>query len=292
MQDVLIGGMAITIILSIFFLMALQLETIFYFSPSIKLAAIYILLGFTGIILFIIMVTWLRARIDKVKRYQIKELANVIGMAVFPEKPDAILNANQLDESIHNNQSQALAESYISSIKEKLKVLNFEKLIFNPKIITLKISILSVWIIAILFFSFRYHKTTDAFYRLAHPNLEFSAPKPFSLINLSGNIHILGGEPANIKIHSSGTKPDSVHLRLVPSQAATQERDSLSLQFSSSRSPSGFYLFELPELFQDYTYEAYVPAKYYWEAWLEVVSKPDTIFVTDRPVFELSLIHI
>ena len=126
MQDVLIGGIAITIILSIFFLMALQLETIFYFSPSIKLAAIYILLGFTGIILFIIMVTWLRARIDKVKRYQIKELANVIGMAVFPEKPDAILNANQLDESRHNNQSQALAESYILSIKEKLKLLDFE----------------------------------------------------------------------------------------------------------------------------------------------------------------------
>ena len=29
-----------------------------------------------------------------------------------------------------------------------------------------------------------------------------------------------------------------------------------------------------------------VPAKYYWEAWLEVASEPDTIFVTDRPVFE------
>jgi len=286
MQDVLIGGMAIIIFLSIFFLMALQLETIFYFSPSIKLVAIYILLGLTGLILFIIMVTWLRARIDKVKRYQIKELANVIGRAVFPEKPDAILNANQLDESRYNNQSQALARSYILSIKEKLKVLDFEKLIFNPKIITLKISILSVWIIAILFFSFRYQKTTDAFYRLGHPNSEFPAPKPFSLINLSGDVHILGGEPANIKIHSSGAKPDSVHLRLVPSQTSTQERDSLSLQFSSNRSASGFYIFELPELFQDYTYEAYVPAKYYWEAWLEVVSKPDTIFVTDRPVFE------
>ncbi len=286
MQDVLIGGMAITIILSIFFLMALQLETIFYFSSNIKLATIYILLGLTVLILFIIMVTWLSARIDKVKRYQIKELANVIGKVVFPEKPDAILNANQLDENKHNNQSQALAESYILSIKKKLKVLDFEKLIFNPKIITLKISILSVWIIAILFFSLRYQKTTDAFYRLGHPNSEFPVPKPFSLINLSGNIHILGGEPANIKIHSSGAKPDSVHLRLIPSQTSTQERDSLSLQFSSNLSPSGFYLFELPELFQDYTYEAYVPAKYYWEAWLEVVSKPDTIFVTDRPVFK------
>ena len=285
-QDVLIGGMTVTIVFSILFLIALQLETVFYFSPSSKLAMIYTILGVTGFILFFTTVTWLSARIDRVKRYQIKELADRIGDAVFPEKPDTILNANQLDEGRYDNQSQELAESYISSIKAKLKVLDFEKLIFDPKIIMLKMSVLSVWIIIILLFSFRYQKTADAFYRWGHPNLEFPAPKPFSLISLSRDIHILGGEPANVKIHSSGAKPDSVHLRLVPSQAATQERDSLSLQFSSSRSTSGFYLFNLPELFQDYVYEAYVPATHFWEAWMEVASNPDTIFVTDRPVFE------
>ena len=219
-QDVLIGGMTVTIVFSILFLIALQLETVFYFSPSSKLAMIYTILGVTGFILFFTTVTWLSARIDRVKRYQIKELADRIGDAVFPEKPDTILNANQLDEGRYDNQSQELAESYISSIKAKLKVLDFEKLIFDPKIIMLKMGVLSVWIIIILLFSFRYQKTADAFYRWGHPNLEFPAPKPFSLISLSRDIHILGGEPANVKIHSSGAKPDSVHLRLVPSQAA------------------------------------------------------------------------
>ena len=32
-QDVLIGGMTVTIVFSILFLIALQLETVFYFSP-------------------------------------------------------------------------------------------------------------------------------------------------------------------------------------------------------------------------------------------------------------------
>ena len=152
--------------------------------------------------------------------------------------------------------------------------------------------ILYVWIISVLFFTFRYEKTKDAFYRWINPNTEFSVPKPFSLISLNGDIHILGGESTSIKIYSSGAKPDSVNLRLIPSQVATKERDSLSLQFSSHRSKSGFYSFQLPELFQDYIYEAYVPAKYYWDAWKEVTSKPDTIFVTDRPIFEFFQIKI
>ena len=84
-QDVLIGGMTVTIVFSILFLIALQLETVFYFSPSSKLAMIYTILGVTGFILFFTTVTWLSARIDRVKRYQIKELADRIGDAVFPE---------------------------------------------------------------------------------------------------------------------------------------------------------------------------------------------------------------
>ena len=285
-QDVFGGFMIFIFIFSLLFLIGLQLETIFYFSPKVKLKMIYTILSLAIFILFITAIIWIRAKNDKVKRYKIKEIANQIGNAVFPENPDKILNANQLDENKDDSKSNELAESYILSINKKLRVLDLKKLIFNPKMISLKIGILSVWVITMVFFSIRYQKTADAFYRWGHPNLKFPAPKPFSLISISGDIHILGGEPTNIKIHSSRAKPDSVYLRLVPSQAATQERDSLSLKFSSTRSASGFYLFELPELFQDYIYEAYVPAKYYWEAWLEVASEPDTIFVTDRPVFE------
>ena len=46
----------------------------------------------------------------------------------------------------------------------------------------------------------------------------------------------------------------------------------------------------MPELFQDYVYYATVESKHFWEAWGTVSSRPDTIFVTDRPKFEKFLI--
>ena len=54
----------------------------------------------------------------------------------------------------------------------------------------------------------------------------------------------------------------------------------------------GYYHFKLPELFQDYSYKAVVNAEYFWEAWKQVESLPDTIFVTDRPFFESFLITV
>jgi hypothetical protein len=54
----------------------------------------------------------------------------------------------------------------------------------------------------------------------------------------------------------------------------------------------GSYSFELPELFQDYSYKAVVNAEHFWEAWEKVTSIPDTIFVTDRPFFESFLITV
>jgi len=45
-------------------------------------------------------------------------------------------------------------------------------------------------------------------------------------------------------------------------------------------------LFLLPELYQDYSYQAEVKAKYFWQSWEKVTSELDTIFVTDRPSLE------
>ena len=52
------------------------------------------------------------------------------------------------------------------------------------------------------------------------------------------------------------------------------------------------YIFELPELYQDYAYQAIVNARYFWESWDHVTTKVDTIFVTDRPSFEKFLLTI
>ena len=64
------------------------------------------------------------------------------------------------------------------------------------------------------------------------------------------------------------------------------------LKFSSPSTITDEYIFELPELYQDYAYQAVVNARYFWESWDHVTTKVDTIFVTDRPSFEKFLLTV
>ena len=50
-------------------------------------------------------------------------------------------------------------------------------------------------------------------------NEKFYAPKPFSLINLTGELYILGGEIALINIKALGASPDTIQLKLSPTQS-------------------------------------------------------------------------
>ena len=97
---------------------------------------------------------------------------------------------------------------------------------------------------------------------------------------------MLGGEKISIIIMSEGQSPDSVLLRLTPTQITLNDRDSSIIELKTGKNLSGFYQFELPELFQDYKYSAIVNAQQFYEAWESVESTPDTIFVTDRPKLE------
>ena len=173
--------------------------------------------------------------------------------------------------------------------KEKKKEINKNNLIenlkkrFNP---ILKRYILSIWIFIIIFFSFNYKASADAFYRLKNSSTYYPAPKPFKLIRSKRNIHILGGEKVEIEIKSNRLISDSVELNLKPSQGSTQKRDSLELNFISSPNEKGHYVFSLPELYQDYTYQAFIRSNNFWDSWDVVTSRIDTIFVTDRPSLE------
>ncbi len=274
------------ILTSIILFVGIELETLFYFSPSKKT---FFLLMLTGIVSSGVLV-WAFLRFlsinNKIHRYKIDSLSLLLGKALFPEKHDKILNAIQLEEGTGKNESKELAQAYINNISKKLESINLKPLIHDRRMEPLKKGLLGTWIIIILIFSIQHQESADALYRWSHPATKFFAPKPFSLISLSGDIHILGGETAQIKIQVKDANPDSIQLRLSPIQVATQVRDSVTLKFTSPVDSAGIYTFELPELFQDYAYEAIVEAEHFWEAWNSVNSQPNTIFVTDRPTFE------
>ena len=274
------------------FTLCIILESIFYFNPKIKLIIIY----FFVLIIFFFIVLWIvyfkKAINNKVNKYKTNFLSLILGKEIYPDKNDTILNALQLEMGTRENESASLANSYVKTIKKQLKRMDFSLLINQKKIYQFKKHLIISWVSIIVILSLNYHNFANAFNRLASPKKEFQAPKPFDLFSLTGSVHILGGEKSEVKIKTSISISDTMNLVLIPCQASTKKRDSLKLKFSKTPDKKGDYIFKLPELYQDYSYQALIEAKYFWEAWGNVTTKPETIFVTDRPSLEKLLMTV
>ena len=277
---------SIGIITAIIFASLITFESIFYFSVYTKSISLYLLMfSVLGFILYWVIILFL-SKNEKLKPYKTNKLSIDLGKKLFPNRNDTILNALQLEKNSKDYESKALAASYINKILKKLENFDISLLTKSKNRTNYKISLLITWFsIAILFF-FNYEQSANAFFRLSRPYQEFMAPKPFALSSKTGALHIIGGEKTEVKITTSAVITDTLNLILTPTQISTQERDSLKLHFSMPPTTNSEYTFKLPQLFQDYSYQAKINARYFWESWETVTTYPETIFVTDRPSFE------
>ncbi len=268
-----------------FLLIFLLLESVLYFSPFYKKLVLLSI-----IVLFLIIVLWLIISYiiitqNRNKKYTWNYLAKIIGKVIFPHNQDTALNAFQIESQINLTQSKDLANTFIDKTAKKIADINPNDIIDKSPLLNIKLMTAIIMLAAILILSISWEQSSDAFYRWKNYNEEFSAPKPFNLYSLTRNQHILGGEKTSITIMSEGENPDSVLLKLIPTQITLNHRDSSIIELKAGLNSSGLYQFELPELFQDYKYNAIVNAKYFFQAWGYVQSATDTIFVTDRPKF-------
>ena len=277
---------------SFIFISLILLESTFYFFPKTKILILCFLI--IGIFCFVIywVIYFQRSIKNKIYKYKTDSLSGDLGKRLYPDKTDTILNALQLETGTKENESTLLANSYVNKIKHQLKTMDMSLLINKKKTYDLKKYLIICWVSIIILLAWNYNNFADAFNRWTSPSQEFPAPKPFNLFSLTGNIHILGGEKSEIRIKASPSIPDTLNLYLTPCQASTKKRDSLKLKFSELPKINGEYIFNLPELFQDYSYQAVVQAKYFWEAWGTVTTKPETVFVTDRPSLETLLMTV
>ena len=262
------------------------LESIFYFTPIYKKLILLIILISLLMTLIWLSISYIIINQNRHQNYSWRNLAILIGKNIFPKNKDTALNAYQIETRINKNQSKELANNFITDISKKINTVNPSDLINTENLFNIKIVTVIVMFISIMIFSVFWEQSSDAFYRWKNYNEKFFAPKPFNLYSLTKNQHILGGEKISVLIMSEGGEPDSVSLKLIPTQITLNERDSSTINLKSERNNSGFYQFELPELYQDYQYSAIVKAEYFYEAWEFVKSIPDTIFVTDRPKLE------
>mgnify|MGYP001279152729 CR=1 FL=1 len=274
-------------------LILILLESVFYFSPLYKkLVLLTIIISYLIILLWLI-ISYIIIKQNRNKKYSWNYLAKIIGKVIFPRNQDIALNAFQIESQTDRTQSKELADTFIDRIAEKINNIKPNEIIDKSSLLNIKLITTIVMLTSIVALSIFWKESADAFYRWKNYNEKFLAPKPFKLYSLTRTKHILGGEKTSITIRSEGGEPDSVLLKLIPTQITLNRRDSSIIELKAGLNTDGLYRFELPELFQDYEYNAIVNAKHFYQAWQHVKSPTDTIFVTDRPKlnnFEIKII--
>ena len=281
------------IIFTALLLILILLESVFYFPPLYKKLILLAIILWSIIIMIWLVISYIIIKQNRNKEYSWNYLAMIIGKAIFPKNQDTALNAFQIESQINSNQSKDLANNFIDKTAQKITNVDPNDIIDKSPLLNIKLITTIVMLTSIVILSIYWSQSADAFYRWKNYNEEFLAPKPFKLYSLTRSQHILGGEETSITIVSEGEDPDSVLLRLTPTQMTLNRRDSSIIELKSGLNNDGVYQFELPELFQDYEYNAIVNAKYFYQAWQYVQSAVDTIFVTDRPKlnnFEIKII--
>jgi hypothetical protein len=172
LQDVGISLLWVGIIGSILFLIGIELESVFYFLPKIKVPILILLTGSFSFISIFWVIQYYRSESDQIHRYKIETLSLQLGQTAFPKKQDTILNALQLESGSRENESKELANSYIEKISNKLKELDYPTLLINENLKDLKHGLLATWIICIIVFSLTYQNSANAFYRWQNPKTE------------------------------------------------------------------------------------------------------------------------
>lgn len=274
------------------FLTSLISESVFYFSAAIR--TWFIVGSFTVFIIFLLiaLVGFFLALANKIERYRWSSLARKVGKLAF-QKEDTVINALQLERSLSQSNSVDLSQSFIRQIHHRLSALDLKTLLPDTASRRWKHSTLLLLIFSLVTMLATWDYSTSAMYRWAHPDRDFPVPTPYSLKSVVGDLHLLGGESTTITIEAVDASPDSVFLRLTatnPIDGDTTLPANILLQ--SPVDSSGGYSFTIEEIYQDYAYEAFVPATYFWEAWVEIVSPDYRILVTDRPTMEEFMITV
>ena len=249
--DLISISFIILMIFTLLLLMFILLESLFYFSPIYKKIILLTIFVAFSLTLLWIGISYVIINQNRYPSYSWKNLASIIGKNIFPNNDDTALNAYQIESQIKETQSKDLADNFIDDVAKKIADVNPEDIIDKEPLLNIKLITVIIMFISIITLSMFWKQSSDAFYRWKNYNKQFLAPKPFKLYSLTRNQHILGGEKISIIIMSEGQSPDSVLLKLTPIQITLNDRDSSIIELKTGKNLSGFYQFELPELFQD-----------------------------------------
>jgi len=208
-KDFFVGLLKSFSILLMLFLFLSFLESIFFFTPSVRTGIIFFL--FTALLLFFII--WIvKPLIKSFKHYSSKEInkaAETVGN-YFPNIKDNLLNSLQLlYENNHSSKNLTIAAfqkvyNQISNY-DFLEVIDYSALKKNSKIF---FTILSIFISSVLIFP----SINSAAVRLLNFNSEYAKPSEFLLKVITGDAKIKKGNSITLNIKGDGKLPDFIHI--------------------------------------------------------------------------------
>lgn len=240
---------------------------IWAFSDLVLLAALIVLVRWLGIWRG----WWPWVRSDA--------LAHRIGYKVGSEA-DRLLNALQLEhqlaESPHEANNDLLTAS-VAQVSDQLAKMDYRSLTprrYHPSKRWLGIAVaimLTAWVTDP-------REMTAAADRLIHPERNFPAPTPFVLLSLTGDQEILGGDTTEVSFTAFDVVPSSIELVWGDKSGAT---------FIEHLPLNGdLYAYQFTDMRDDITYFARYRNPSWFSPWSEIVTAPNRITLSDRPLIE------
>ena len=190
---------------------------------------------------------------------------------------DKILNVLQLENNklIGSNDS-SLIKLAVQRMKSKLDEIPIN--VINEEIPKKKI-FGTLFIIIILFsiYTIQFKTLASATTRILNPNQDFPVPKPFSLISLSGNQRVLGGDTLLISIAAVGEIPDSLELIWFDKEKKHKKKIGVY---------EDIYKHTFKNINSDIIYWMQYQNKSFLSSFRTIESTKDTITVRDRPIIQ------
>ena len=85
-QDGFMSLLWLGIIASLLFLIGIELETVFYFSPTLKMNGLYIIYILLGVYVIHWLVKYFRSESDQLVKYKVETISLYLGKVAFPDK--------------------------------------------------------------------------------------------------------------------------------------------------------------------------------------------------------------
>ena len=260
-------------------LILLSVESVFWLSPEVRYGMWWItLLTLVGAVMAAGAAA-VQVKYQRIRRYSPETCATEVGAAAFPRHDD-VINAVQLEQSLRDDRvsSASLTRQFIEQIFSRLSSLSPAEVLNNSRTRQLRqITVIISALTMIVTLSFLPEFMASARHWI-HPRTSFEPPHPFRIVNLTGDIYMMGGDSTSVTFKVEGESPDSIVLEFKSVEGETHVRLGLD--------DKGYFNYNTGEVFQNLEYRALVRADRFWQRWKEISSITHSIAVIDRPTIE------